>query len=94
MIFCVDVKIWAVTKLKIIFVDGNYFGIFEFKTLTEILMENSQIQELYNQTFSGLTFFYRDSQLDDKLVSKYMIGQMDLLIFRSKEVELSLILDI
>lgn len=28
VIFCVDVKIWTVTKLKIIFVGGNYFEIF------------------------------------------------------------------
>lgn len=39
-------------------------------------MENSQIQEIYNQTFSGLTLFYRDTNLDDTLISKYVTGQI------------------
>ena len=39
-------------------------------------MENKQIEEIYNQTFSGLTLFYRDTTLSENLISKYKIGQI------------------
>lgn len=39
-------------------------------------MDNKQIEEIYNQTFGGLTLFYRDTTLSDNLISKYAIGQI------------------
>lgn len=39
-------------------------------------MDNKQIEEIYNQTFSGLTLFYRDTVLAENLISKYRIGQI------------------
>ncbi|MDP9954530.1 hypothetical protein J2X97_000167 [Epilithonimonas hungarica] len=39
-------------------------------------MENSQIERLFNQTFSGLTLFYRDTNLDETLFTKYVAGQI------------------
>jgi hypothetical protein len=39
-------------------------------------MDNKQIEEIYNQTFGGLTLFYRDTTLSDNLISKYTIGQI------------------
>ena len=39
-------------------------------------MDNKQIEEIYNQTFSGLTLFYRDTTLAENLISKYQIGQI------------------
>jgi len=39
-------------------------------------MENSQIEKLFNQTFSGLTLFYRDTNLDETLFTKYVAGQI------------------
>jgi hypothetical protein len=39
-------------------------------------MDNKQIQEIYNQTFSGLTLFYRDMTLAEDLISKYRVGQI------------------
>jgi len=39
-------------------------------------VENKQIEEIYNQTFSGLALFYRDTTLSENLISKYSIGQI------------------
>lgn len=39
-------------------------------------MEKEQIEEIFNKTFAGLAFFYRDSKLNDCLVSKYQVGQI------------------
>ena len=39
-------------------------------------MDNKQIEEIYNQTFSGLTLFYRDTTLAEDLISKYQFGQI------------------
>jgi len=39
-------------------------------------LNNTEIEEIYNQTFSGLTLFYRDTTLSEGLISKYQIGQI------------------
>ena len=39
-------------------------------------MDNKQIEEIYNQTFSGLILFYRDTTLAENLISKYQVGQI------------------
>ena len=39
-------------------------------------MDNKQIEEIYKQTFGGLTLFYRDTTLSEKLISKYSVGQI------------------
>ncbi|MCK8482319.1 hypothetical protein [Psychroserpens algicola] len=39
-------------------------------------MNNKEIAEIYNQTFGGLTLFYRDTNLSEDLISKYEIGQI------------------
>ncbi|KUG25288.1 hypothetical protein ASZ90_004893 [hydrocarbon metagenome] len=39
-------------------------------------MNKTEIEEIYNQTFSGLTLFYRDTTLSEDLVSKYKVGQI------------------
>ncbi|MGO4773910.1 hypothetical protein ACEN2I_19910 [Flavobacterium sp. W22_SRS_FK3] len=39
-------------------------------------MDNKQIEEIYNQTFAGLTLFYRDTTLSENLISKYQVGQI------------------
>lgn len=39
-------------------------------------MDNKQIEEIYNQTFGGLTLFYRDTTLSENLISKYHVGQI------------------
>lgn len=39
-------------------------------------MDNQQIEAIFNETFPGLTFFYRDTNLSDELVAKYHIGQI------------------
>jgi hypothetical protein len=39
-------------------------------------MDNKQIEEIYNQTFGGLTLFYRDTTLSENLISKYKVGQI------------------
>jgi hypothetical protein len=35
------------------------------------MTDNKEIEEIINQTFSGLMFFYRDTAIDESLVSKY-----------------------
>lgn len=39
-------------------------------------MDNKQVEEIYNQTFGGLTLFYRDTILSENLISKYQVGQI------------------
>ncbi len=39
-------------------------------------MDMSQIEEIYNQTFPGLAFFYRDTILSEDLIAKYKVGQI------------------
>lgn len=39
-------------------------------------MENTKIEEAYNETFSGLTMYYRDCELKQDLISKYGIDQI------------------
>lgn len=39
-------------------------------------MNNTEIEEIYTRTFSGLTLFYRDTTLSEELISKYQIGQI------------------
>ncbi len=39
-------------------------------------MENTKIEEAYNETFSGLTMFYRDCELKHELISKYQTDQI------------------
>ena len=46
------------------------------KIPTSSLMDNKQIEEIYSKTFSGLTFFYRDTTLTENLISKYQVGQI------------------
>lgn len=39
-------------------------------------MGNKEIEDIYNQTFGGLTLYYRDTTLSDILSSKYQVGQI------------------
>lgn len=39
-------------------------------------MKNSRLKAIYNETFSGLKLFYRDTNLSDHLISNYKIGQI------------------
>ena len=39
-------------------------------------INNVPFDEIYNQTFSGLTLFYRDTTLTEDLISKYEVGQI------------------
>jgi hypothetical protein len=39
-------------------------------------MEHSKIEEAYNETFGGLTMFYRDCELNPDFISKYTINQI------------------
>jgi hypothetical protein len=39
-------------------------------------MKNSRLKTIYNETFSGLKLFYRDTNLSEDLISKYKIGQI------------------
>jgi hypothetical protein len=39
-------------------------------------MENKKTEEIYNQTFGGLTLFHRDTNLSEFLISKYEVGQI------------------
>jgi len=43
---------------------------------TKTKMDTKEIAEIYNQTFGGLTLFYRDTTLSENLISKYKIGQI------------------
>jgi hypothetical protein len=39
-------------------------------------MKNARLKAMYNETFSDLKLFYRDTNLSDELISKYKIGQI------------------
>jgi len=39
-------------------------------------MKNSRLKTMYNETFSGLKLFYRDTNLPENLISNYKIGQI------------------
>ncbi len=39
-------------------------------------MNTQEIEVIYNQTFEGLNFFYRDTELSEKLIAKYEIGKI------------------
>jgi hypothetical protein len=39
-------------------------------------MKNSRLKTIYNETFSDLKLFYRDTNLSEDLISKYTIGQI------------------
>lgn len=39
-------------------------------------LDNKKMEEIFNETFAGLTLFYRDTNLANNLVSKYKIGQI------------------
>jgi len=39
-------------------------------------MEHKEIEEAYNETFGGLTMFYRDCELNPDFISKYSVNQI------------------
>jgi hypothetical protein len=39
-------------------------------------MKNARLKAIYNETFSGLKLFYRDTELPDHVISNYKIGQI------------------
>lgn len=39
-------------------------------------MKNARLKTMYNETFSGLKLFYRDTNLPENLISNYKIGQI------------------
>lgn len=39
-------------------------------------MDNQQMQAVFNETFAGLAFFYRDTHLADELAAHYKVGQI------------------
>jgi len=39
-------------------------------------MKNTRLKAIYNETFSGLKLFYRDTDLPDNIISNYKIGQI------------------
>ncbi len=39
-------------------------------------MKNTRLKTMYNETFSGLKLFYRDTNLSENLISNYKIGQI------------------
>ncbi|WPO79855.1 hypothetical protein [Flavobacterium sp. KACC 22761] len=39
-------------------------------------MKNARLKAIYNETFSGLKLFYRDTNLSEHLISNYKIGQI------------------
>lgn len=39
-------------------------------------MDNTKIADAYNDTFSGLTMYYRDCELNQELISKYELDQI------------------
>lgn len=48
--------------------------------MEDLKFTNKQIEEVVNWTLSGLTMYYRDSQLSESEIRKYYVGQ----IFRSQ----------
>lgn len=39
-------------------------------------MDNTKIEQAYQHTFSGLTMYYRDCELEEHLVSRYKVNQV------------------
>ncbi|MBZ4037385.1 hypothetical protein K6T82_21675 [Flavobacterium sp. 17A] len=39
-------------------------------------MKSTRLKTMYNETFSGLKLFYRDTNLSENLISNYRIGQI------------------
>jgi hypothetical protein len=39
-------------------------------------MKNVRLKAIYNETFSGLKLFYRDTNLSEDLISNYKVGQI------------------
>ncbi|WP_343695908.1 hypothetical protein [Flavobacterium sp.] len=39
-------------------------------------MKNARLKAIYNDTFSGLKLYYRDTDLSENLISNYKIGQI------------------
>ncbi|MDQ3015684.1 MAG: hypothetical protein M3R25_03040 [Bacteroidota bacterium] len=39
-------------------------------------MDKSLIEDIYDQTFSGLALFYRDTNLTENLIERYQVGQI------------------
>lgn len=39
-------------------------------------MKNSRIESIFNETFSGLKLFYRDTTLPENLIANYKVGQI------------------
>lgn len=39
-------------------------------------MKNTRLKAIYNETFSGLKLFYRDTNLSEDLILKYKVGQI------------------
>lgn len=39
-------------------------------------MDNQQLQAIFNETFAGLAFFYRDTDLAEELAAQYKVGQI------------------
>ncbi|KIA98241.1 hypothetical protein OA93_10660 [Flavobacterium sp. KMS] len=39
-------------------------------------MKNTRLKAIYNETFSGLKLFYRDTNLPEDLISNYRVGQI------------------
>lgn len=39
-------------------------------------IKNAEVEEIFFQTFSNLTFFYRDATISEDLISKYVVGQI------------------
>lgn len=44
--------------------------------MEDFKFSNEQIEEIVNWTLSGLTMYYRDTQLSDDIIEKYEIGQI------------------
>ena len=40
------------------------------------MMDTQHLQAIFNETFSGLTFFYRDTDLPEEMIAKYRVGQI------------------
>ncbi|KQB41024.1 hypothetical protein [Flavobacterium aquidurense] len=39
-------------------------------------MKNARLKAIYNETFSGLKLFYRDTNLTEDIISNYKVGQI------------------
>ncbi len=39
-------------------------------------MDHQKLEEIFNQTFPGISFLYRDVDLSNELIAKYQVGQI------------------